>query len=104
MLPGSIREYVDQMPSEALLIVEVSDTTLANDRTWKKSLYAQAGIKEYWIINLSGQQVEVYRRPELRPNDAPAFSYAESAVYRSGDIIVPLAAPYASVLVADLLP
>ncbi len=104
VLPGSIRDYVDQMPSEALLIVEVSDTTLANDRTWKKSLYAQAGIEEYWIVNLSDQQVEVYRKPELRPNDAPAFSYAESAVYRSGDIIAPLAAPDASVLVTDLLP
>jgi Uma2 family endonuclease len=104
ILPGSIRDYVSQMPTEALLIVEVSDTTLAYDRTWKLSLYAQAYIQDYWIINLDQQQVEVYRRPQLRPGSAPAFSYTESTTYKAGEFIVPLAAPTASIAVADLLP
>ena len=92
------------MPMEAALIVEVSGTTLAYDRTWKLSIYAQAYIQEYWIVNLGQQQVEVYRKPELRPDGAPAFSYTESMIYRTGEFIAPLAAPYVLVSVADLLP
>ncbi len=104
ILPGQIREYATQMPTEALLIVEVSDTTLAYDRTWKLALYAQAYIQDYWIINLDQQQVEVYRRPELKPEGNPAFSYTEIRTYRMGEFIAPLAAPEASVAVDDLLP
>src|SRR5213593_2897105 len=40
-------------PEDVLLIIEVSDTTLKYDRNTKKALYAQAGIPEYWIANLS---------------------------------------------------
>jgi len=104
VLPGTIREYADQMPTTALLIVEVSDTTLAYDRTWKMSLYAQAGIEEYWIVNLGQQQIEVYRQPQWKAADAPAFSYTDRTTYRSGDSIMPLNAPGAAVLAADLLP
>ncbi len=104
VLPGSIRDYTDRMPTDAVLIVEVSDMTLAYDRSWKKSLYAQAYIQEYWIINLDQQQVEVYRSPELKPDDAPAFSYKESRICRVGDFVSPLAAAHFSIPVSDLLP
>jgi Uma2 family endonuclease len=93
VLPSRIRDYANQTPTEALLIVEVSDTMLAYDRAWKMSVYAQAYVQEYWIVNLDQQQVEAYRKPELRPHDAPAFSYTETKIYRAGESIVPLAAP-----------
>ncbi|MBS0264430.1 MAG: Uma2 family endonuclease [Planctomycetes bacterium] len=48
---------------DALLVVEVSDTTLEIDRTLKCELYAEAGIPEYWIVNLVEQCLEVHRRP-----------------------------------------
>jgi Uma2 family endonuclease len=47
-------------PADALLIIEVADTTLAYDRQVKTPLYAKAGIEEAWIINLLDEQVEIY--------------------------------------------
>lgn len=45
------------------LLIEVSDSTLEYDRTTKSALYALAGIREYWIINLKQNQIEVYLQP-----------------------------------------
>jgi Uma2 family endonuclease len=47
-------------PSETLLIIEVSDSTLKYDRDTKLSLYAEAGIKEVWIVNLRKNIIEVH--------------------------------------------
>ena len=55
---------VHPTPETALLVVEVSDTTLAYDRDTKLPLYAEAGIPEVWIVNLQARQVEVYREPK----------------------------------------
>lgn len=48
---------------DVLLLVEVSDTTLDYDRGVKLRLYAAHGIPEYWIVDLQGERVEVYRNP-----------------------------------------
>src|SRR5688572_15390783 len=64
VVPGSPRDYQDH-PKTALLVVEVSDTTLAFDRERKAKLFAKAGIPEFWIINLVDRVVEVYRTPSL---------------------------------------
>ncbi|MEM6769407.1 MAG: Uma2 family endonuclease [Bacteroidota bacterium] len=45
---------------EVELLIEVSDTTLEKDRNHKKPIYALAGVKEYWIVNLVDRQLEVY--------------------------------------------
>jgi Uma2 family endonuclease len=50
-------------PADAMLLVEVSDTTLEYDRQIKVPLYARAGIAEVWIIDLADEQVEIYARP-----------------------------------------
>ena len=50
-------------PADVLLLIEVSDTTLRQDRAIKLPLYAFAGIAEVWIINVGQQQLEVYRQP-----------------------------------------
>lgn len=50
-------------PDEVWLVVEVADTTLGFDREVKIPLYARAGIREVWIVDLAGEAVEVYRRP-----------------------------------------
>ncbi len=49
---------------DVLLLIEVSDSTLAKDQTVKLALYANANIPEYWIINIPEQQVEVYTKPK----------------------------------------
>lgn len=51
-------------PEDVLLLIEVSDTTLREDRLVKVPLYARAGISEVWIVNLGETVVEVYSNPE----------------------------------------
>jgi Uma2 family endonuclease len=51
-------------PGDVLLLIEVSDNSLDFDRTVKGPLYAEAGIREYWIVNLADDCVEVHRDPQ----------------------------------------
>jgi Uma2 family endonuclease len=50
--------------SETALVIEVSDSTLEDDRGIKQKLYARNGVREYWIVNLKAKQLEVYRDPQ----------------------------------------
>jgi Uma2 family endonuclease len=72
------------VPADVLLVIEVSDTTLRDDRRIKGPLYARAGIAEYWIVNLVDNVLEVYRRPG--PD-----GYDERQVLRPGAGAAPLA-------------
>jgi Uma2 family endonuclease len=94
---GTIDDYADLHPTTAVLIVEVADSTLGFDRTRKLAMYAQAGIPEYWILNLVDGVLEVYREPQ-----GPA--YQTTMRLGSDDTLSALAAPAALVRVADLLP
>jgi Uma2 family endonuclease len=51
------------VPDEILLLVEISDTTGKYDHLIKAPLYAEAGIVEYWILNISEQTLEVHTDP-----------------------------------------
>lgn len=99
VVPGGPRDYLTRHPkTEAvLLLVEVSDATLADDRSSKAHLYAQAGISEYWIANIVKRQLEVHRTPS-------AFGYADVQVYAVGQSVTPLFASDVSLAVSDLLP
>lgn len=59
------RKYIDHHPApdEVFLLIEVADTTLETDRRQKAPLYAQAGISEYWILDVNKFQVYVFREP-----------------------------------------
>jgi len=48
---------------DALLVVEVAETSLAYDRSTKLRLYAAAGIPEYWVVDCTAETVEVHRGP-----------------------------------------
>jgi Uma2 family endonuclease len=50
--------------AEVLLLIEVADSSLEYDRGEKANLYAAAGIRDYWIVNVAGECVEVYHQPE----------------------------------------
>ncbi|MBI1728645.1 MAG: Uma2 family endonuclease [Candidatus Rokubacteria bacterium] len=50
-------------PTHAVLIVGVAESSLRRDREDKGSLYARAGIGDYWIVNLVDRVLEVYREP-----------------------------------------
>ena len=51
-------------PSEAVLVIEISDSTLETDKGIKLQRYAQAEIKEYWVIDAKAKRLEIYRDPE----------------------------------------
>lgn len=106
VVPGSMRSYHGRKdnPTGALLIVEVSDATLYEDRNWMASLYAASGIADYWIVNIPGKCVEVRRDPQPDPDAAFGHSYSSLATLRPGEFVTPLAVPVARVAVADLLP
>jgi Uma2 family endonuclease len=48
---------------DALVVVEVAETSLAYDRSIKRRLYAAAGIPEYWVVDCAAETVEVHRDP-----------------------------------------
>ncbi len=50
-------------PSEAFLIIELAESSLALDRGKKLRLYASCGVPEYWIVNLPERSIEVYTQP-----------------------------------------
>src|SRR5262245_19953782 len=63
VVAGRERDYMTAHPTTALLVVEVADSSLAQDRLTKAAMYAAAGIPEYWIVNLRDDCVEVLRAP-----------------------------------------
>jgi Uma2 family endonuclease len=101
---GSARNYSHSHPRTAILVVEVSDTTLRKDRTIKVHLYARAGIPDYWILNLADRQLELFRNPGPDPDRKGRFHYAETAIVPADGHASPLARPGARIAVADLLP
>jgi Uma2 family endonuclease len=104
VVPGDARSYREAHPSHPVLVVEVADTSLGEDRTLKGGLYARATIPDFWIVNLLDRVLEVYREPV--PADAAPFGwrYASVLVVRPPDSVTPLAAPHARLAVASLLP
>ncbi len=68
-------------PSDILLMIEVSDSTLEYDQTTKLSLYAEAQISHYWIVNLVANHLESYSNPYQ--------SYQGGFGYRSKQILLP---------------
>jgi len=83
-------------PADALLLVEVMETSAAFDRGFKLGLYARAGVPEVWLVDLSGEVVEVHRRPI---NGV----YAESRVAARGESVTPGDFPDVAVGVDEIL-
>ena len=84
-------------PPDLFLIVEVSDSTLADDRSIMLLMYAEAGIGEFWIVNLVDECLEVYRGPR------PDGTYQEARVLRRGESTDIAALPGVVVAVDEIL-
>src|SRR5205807_2759297 len=104
VVSGSSADYVQAHPTTAVLIVEVSDSTLRYDRGRKASLYARAGIADYWIVNLVDRRIEVYRDPVPDPTQHYGYRYSSQSVIVPPGTVTPLALPQAAIPAADLLP
>jgi Uma2 family endonuclease len=96
VIAGSISAFNDH-PRTAMFVIEVSDSSLELDRR-KGSLYAAAGVQEYWIVNLPEQTLEVYRNP-----DTSREQYDAPTILKRGETIAPLARPQAMISVTELL-
>ncbi len=83
-------------PDDVLLIIEVADTSLPYDRDTKQRLYATAGIREFWIVDLRNMQLLVCRSPR-------DGRYTENTALQPGATISPLEFPELSLTVDEIL-
>jgi Uma2 family endonuclease len=101
---GSLTDYRHAHPARPALIIEVAEASLRFDRIEKGSLYARAGIVDYWIVNLVDRVVEVYRDPGPDLTAPFGWRYASVERFRQPAALTLLGAPAAPIPVAALLP
>jgi Uma2 family endonuclease len=104
VVPGRPADYRHEHPTRPVLAVEVAESSLAFDRTRKGSLYARAGIGDYWIVNLVDRVLEVYRDPAPNPSARYGWGYRSVTTLAPPARVAPLAFASIEVSVADLLP
>jgi len=104
VVAGKRRDYPDDHPRSALLVVEVADTSLFYDTTTKAELYATAGIADYWVLDVENRQLHIFRDPVALPVGLGATAYGTHITLDATFTVSPLAAPSAIIAVADLLP
>ncbi len=90
-------------PTTAALVVEVSDTSLRYDTTVKVGVYAAGGIADYWVVDVNGRQLLVFRNVQPDATQPHGHGYATHLTLGPNDTVSPLAAPNAVIRVADLL-
>jgi Uma2 family endonuclease len=96
---GTILDYADlhPCPSDIHLVVEVADSTLKQDCEIKDKLYAQAGIAEYWVVDLKNRQLHVFRNPT-------PTGYISHLILSEPNDISPLAFPHITLGLTAILP
>lgn len=87
--------YMAAHPNQALLIIEVADSSLKFDRQEKAELYARAGVAEYWVVNLTDRVVERHSEPV-------EGGYRRLTPFRSGERVAPLEFPDVEVRVDEV--
>jgi len=83
-------------PTDVLLLIEVADTSLSYDRRVKVPLYAKAGIREVWVVDVENRLVYVHRNPVKG-------KYHEALIVKSGDAITPSAFPEMTVSLEEMI-
>ena len=104
VVPGARADYRAAHPPRPALALEVADSSLDFDREHKGSLYARAGVQDYWIVNLIDRVLEVYRDPGPDPSAPYGWRYRSVETLTPMSVAVPLALPSVRIAVADLLP
>ena len=99
VVPGLRSDYVDTHPTTALLVIEIADSTIVQDRITKAVIYAAAGVPEYWLVNFRDDRAEVFRGP-----DRSTRSYGENFIAGRGSRLELRTLPGVGVAVDDLLP
>jgi Uma2 family endonuclease len=98
VVKGNARDY-DPHPTTAELVIEVADSSLELDRNVKPALYARAQVKEYWLVDLNGRCIEVFREP-----DVTAGAYRQRKIFAEGEKLSVGGREGVEVLVNEVLP
>ena len=96
VIPGTPRDS-KRMPTTALIVVEVADSSFYYDTGRKAEIYAAAGLTDYWVLDVEDRQLVVFREPS-------PTGYLTKQTLAEADSISPLATPSSTIRVADLLP
>jgi Uma2 family endonuclease len=89
--------YDSKTPESAdvLLLIEVSDSSLAYDQGVKLNLYARYGVAEYWVVDVEGRRIVTYREPAAK-------GYRRKAEFEVPDALTPQAFPELKIAVAEI--
>ena len=101
---GSLADYRHAHPARPALIIEVAESSLRFDRIEKGSLYARAGIVDYWIVNLVDRVLEVYRDPGADVTAPYGWRYLSVERFTPPSSVAPIGVPATPIPVAALLP
>ena len=101
---GSRADYRHAHPARPALIIEIAESSLVFDRTEKGSLYARAGIVDYWVVNLVDRVLEVYRDPGADVTAPYGWRYLSVARFTPPSSVAPIGVPATPIPVAALLP
>lgn len=90
-----LANYQDRHPERALLLIEVSESSLRKDRGVKLGIYAENGVPEYWVVNVKTKTIEVHTDPE-------GARYRTVHIFERGQTIRPAAFPDLAVSVDEV--
>ena len=92
IVKGTILDYVDHHPQSKMveLVVEVADSSLKQDCEIKAMLYAQAGIADYWVVDVNNRQLHVFRVPGSE-------GYTSHLILNEPNEISPLSFPHSTI-------
>ena len=99
IVKGTVLDYAREHPGPAQiqLVIEISDSTLQQDCQIKDKLYAQAGIIDYWVLDVRDRQLHLFREPT-------AMGYAHHVIFSEPDQVSPLAFPDLTLSLTSILP
>jgi Uma2 family endonuclease len=92
---GDWTDYRLSHPTTAELVIEIAINTRQRDRS-KAGIYAEAGVKEYWLVEPEAGVISLYTKPE-------ASGYAECRSFATQDQVVSTILPAFRVTLADLM-
>jgi len=99
VVPGPLERWEHAHPDEALLVIEVADSSLPTDRLSKAAIYAAARVPQYLVVNLRGDRIECFARPIAGTS---RWDVGRAAL--RGEQIPLVAFPGLALAVDDLLP
>ena len=104
LVRGSRADYRHAHPARPALAIEVAQSSLGFDRQQKGSLYARAGVQDYWIVNLVDGVLEVYRDAAPDASAPYGWRYQSIQTLSPPALVTPPVLPSSSIPVAALLP